>query len=731
MASQNVRTRNIEQSYMRKLARLPGGFPYEDLKTATNNFRDQLGRGASGSVFKGILKDGSTVAVKRVDLTEYGKQFFEAEISTIASVRHVHLIRLRGYCSHMMESGGSFFVVYDLLPNGSLDTWIFPRMGGPTGQFLSWKSRYEVAVGVARALAYLHHDCFPPILHLDIKSPNILLDGQLRAVLCDFRLSKLTNEDGSEVRSKHIRGTTGYIAPELLQENQISAKCDMYSYGKVLLDLFFGQLYVCLDQNGNDIYVEGGNSGLEQRTFHAYMWERLIQKNLVGLIDKRLREDGKVDEKEAKSLVHVALWCLDEDPNRRPGDMRQVLYMLEAGKSDGIGAMVEQFSKELRIEKAPGGTFGAGATVDRVASEFLIEKVSERTSSSGGLLPKKAPSDEGNLLPKQTPSGWGTLTVTVHGAQNIVCNHNTRNLYVGARLSTDTDVKKTKNVEISRDPKWEEGFSFSLKRKPKRREYLIVWLYGTPEGDDDYIYNIFIDLANIAEKKHTNEMFQLLKGNTTTRTEGKINIELEWRPGKTDGIGAMVDEFSKEFLIEKVPGGTFGAGVTVDRFASEFLIEKVYEGTSSSGGLLPKKAPYDEGNLLPKQTPSGRGTLIVTVHGAQNIVCNGNIRKLYVEVCLEMDSKTTKLVEKSRDPKWEEEFSFSLKRAPKRGGRLRVWLNGTTKDYDYGRLSDIFISLSGIAEKKHTNEMYQFLKENTTTRTEGKINIELEWRPTC
>ncbi|KAF6162806.1 hypothetical protein GIB67_029075 [Kingdonia uniflora] len=489
---------------MRKLARLPGGFPYEDLKTATNNFRDQLGRGASGSVFKGILKDGFTVAVKRVDLTEYGKQFFEAEISTIASVRHVHLIRLRGYCSHMMESGGGFFVVYDLLPNGSLDTWIFPRMGSPTGQFLSWKLRYKVAVGVARALVYLHHDCFPPILHLDIKPPNILLDGQLRAVLCDFRLSKLTNEDGSEVRSKHIRGTTGYIAPELLQENQISAKCDMYSYGR---QLWTGTT------NISCLYVGKVNP-----------------KNLVGLIDKRLREDGKVDEKEAKSLVHVALWCLDEDPNRRPGDMRQVLYMLEAGKSDGIGAMVEQFSKELRIEKAPGGTFGAGATVDRVASEFLIEKVSERTSSSGGLLPKKAPSDEGNLLPKQTPSGWGTLTVTVHGAQNIVCNHNTRNLYVGARLSTDTDVKKTKNVEISRDPKWEEGFSFSLKRKPKRREYLIVWLYGTPEGDDDYIYNIFIDLANIAEKKHTNEMYPLLKENKTRGAEAKINIELEWRP---------------------------------------------------------------------------------------------------------------------------------------------------------------------------------------------------------
>ncbi|KAF6162807.1 hypothetical protein GIB67_029076 [Kingdonia uniflora] len=218
--------------------------------------------------------------------------------------------------SPIAETGGAFFVVYDLLPNGSLDTWIFPRTGDACIQFVSWKLRYKVVVDVARALVYLHHDyqgrayqgrlykfiyIFGPffggpcvvahvahphgrawcILHLDIKPENILLDDDLQAVVSDFGLSKLMNKDKSEVHTKMIRGTAGYMTPEWFLGNVISDKCDIYSYGKVLLDLFFGQRYVCLDQNGDDIYVKGGNSGLEQRTFHAFMREKLPEKNLV------------------------------------------------------------------------------------------------------------------------------------------------------------------------------------------------------------------------------------------------------------------------------------------------------------------------------------------------------------------------------------------------------------------------------------------------------------------
>ncbi|KAF6154732.1 hypothetical protein GIB67_041193 [Kingdonia uniflora] len=588
---------------MRKLGRLPNvSLTYEDLITATNNFGDRLGRGGSGSVFKGSLKEGSTtlaVAVKRIDwTTEYGKQYFEAEISTIASVRHVHLIRLRGYCRHMIESGGGFYVVYDLLPNGSLDTWIFPGMGGPTGQFLSWKLRYEVAVGVARALVYLHHDCSPPILHLDVKPPNILLDVQFRAVLSDFGLSKLTSEDGSEVRSKHIRGTPGYIAPELYQGKPSSAKCDMYSYGQV------------------------------------------NAKNLMGLIDKRLREDGKVDEKEANSLVYVALCCLDEEPNNRPPDMRNVLHMLETystGKPDGIGAMV-----------------------DRLAEGTV-------SSANGGLF-----------------------VIKLHEAQNIEFQDNTKNLIARVKFKGESD--ETSPVKKSINPKWKEEFSFSLEEALRRDDELVVdvlsQMYTPTIGFQDS-YRILglvkINLSDVVEKKKTNEMYSL-----TEFGEEKIHIELEWRPkwrpledfymletGKLDGIGAMVDRLA--------------------------------EGTVPS--------------------PNG-GLLVIKLHEAQNIEFQDNTKNLIARVKFKGESDETSPVKKSINPKWKEEFSFSLEEALHRDDELVVdvlsqMYTPTIGFQDsYRILGLVKINLSDVIEKKKTNEMYSL-----TEFGEEKIHIELEWRP--
>ncbi|KAF6170332.1 hypothetical protein GIB67_043022 [Kingdonia uniflora] len=336
-----------EFSNLRERARLPREFSYQDLKKATNNFRDKLGSGGSGSVFKGVLENGTTVAVKKVERLVYGEQEFEAEVEAIASVQHVNLVRLRGYCSHMEGKGSAFFIVYDHLLNGSLDGWIFPNMGDQNRKCLPWSSRFKVAIDVAKALAYLHHDCRPGILHLDIKPANILLDVQFRAVVSDFGLSKLMSEDDTGVNILP-RGTPGYSAPDWFTDQGISAKCDIFSYGQVLLDLFFGEQFVCLDQNGKDIYRKGGNSQQEQRSFHAFMWEKFTEKKLLDLIDERLMEDGIVDEKEASSLVYVALSCLEEDPNKRPGDMRQVLDMLETTKLDGIG--VVRFTGEFSYE---------------------------------------------------------------------------------------------------------------------------------------------------------------------------------------------------------------------------------------------------------------------------------------------------------------------------------------------------------------------------------------------
>ncbi|KAF6164661.1 hypothetical protein GIB67_032889 [Kingdonia uniflora] len=191
---------------------------------------------------------------------------------------------------------------------------------------------------IQQALVHLHHECRQRILYLDIKPEDILLDQDFRAVVSDFRYSESMLEGKDQIHT-FVKGTHVYMASEWFSGSHgISEKCDIFSYGKVLLDLFFGERYVCLDCDDNNISIESGNTQLEQQAFHAFMSERITQKNLVDLLDKRLMEVGKVNEKEASSLVHTALLCLEEDPMKRPADMRQVVYMLEA-KQDGIGQL--------------------------------------------------------------------------------------------------------------------------------------------------------------------------------------------------------------------------------------------------------------------------------------------------------------------------------------------------------------------------------------------------------
>ncbi|KAF6145675.1 hypothetical protein GIB67_002769 [Kingdonia uniflora] len=293
-----------------QVTRLNREFQYKDLRKATNNFRDKLGGGMSGSVYKGKLDDGTLVAVKKIEGEANGQRVFQAEISIIEIVDHAHLVCLRGYCSHITQTEGTFFIVYDLFTNGSLENWIFSRKAGQNGEFLSWKQSYRVAIEVAKALSHLHHDCSQRILHLDIKPENVLLDEDFRAILSDFGLSKLMSKDKSKT---HIteRGTYGYKAP---------SGTWLMGYQRNVISII-----------------------MEQQTFHAFMWEKLTQMKHVDLIDKRLMANGEVDENEASCLVYVALCCLEEDPKRRPGDMRHVVDMLEGRKLDGTDISTKVF----------------------------------------------------------------------------------------------------------------------------------------------------------------------------------------------------------------------------------------------------------------------------------------------------------------------------------------------------------------------------------------------------
>ncbi|PPS05149.1 hypothetical protein GOBAR_AA15523 [Gossypium barbadense] len=311
----------IEYSFLRKVAGVPIKFKHKELEDATDNFKALLGQGASASVFKGILTDGISVAVKRIDGEEHGEKEFRAEVAAIASVQHVNLVRLMGYCC---APSGPRYLVYEFIPNGSLDYWIFPRKERGRGGCLSWDLRYRVAIDVAKALSYLHHDCRSRILHLDVKPENILLDENYRAIVADFGLSKLIGKDESGVITT-LRGTRGYLAPEWLLEHGVSEKSDIYSYGMVLFEMIGGQRNVSLIENGND------RSQRKWNFFPKIVRKKLKEGKLIEAIDQRLVEaggGGGVDERQLKRLVYVALWCIQEKAKLRP-NMAQVVEMLE------------------------------------------------------------------------------------------------------------------------------------------------------------------------------------------------------------------------------------------------------------------------------------------------------------------------------------------------------------------------------------------------------------------
>lgn len=316
----------IEYSFLRKVAGVPTKFRYKEIEEATDNFQALLGQGASASVFKGILSDGTSVAVKRIDGEEHGEKEFRAEVAAIASVQHVNLVRLLGYCC---VPSGPRFLVYEFVLNGSLDCWIFPKRATPNrhgrpqrGGCLPWDLRYRVAVDVAKALAYLHHDCRSRILHLDVKPENILLDENFRAIVSDFGLSKLMGKDESRVLTT-IRGTRGYLAPEWLLEHGISEKSDIYSYGMVLLEMIGSRRNVSFIDNDTN-----GKSGRKRQFFPKIVNEKMREGKIMEVVDRRIVESGEVDEKEVKRLAYVAFWCIQERTSNRP-TIAQVVEMLE------------------------------------------------------------------------------------------------------------------------------------------------------------------------------------------------------------------------------------------------------------------------------------------------------------------------------------------------------------------------------------------------------------------
>ncbi|XP_047066509.1 G-type lectin S-receptor-like serine/threonine-protein kinase LECRK3 [Lolium rigidum] len=285
----------------------PKIFTLNELEKATTGFREVLGSGASGTVYKGQLQDdhATSIAVKKIEkLQQESEKEFMVEVQTIGQTFHKNLVRLLGFCNE----GTDRLLVYEFMSNGSLNEFLFSDTQP------HWSLRVQVALGVARGLLYLHEECSAQIIHCDIKPQNILLDDNFMAKIADFGLAKLLRANQTQTNTG-IRGTRGYVAPEWFKNIGITSKVDVYSFGVILLEL------VCCRRN---VELEIAD---EERTILTYWANDCYRCGRMDLLVDG-DEEANFNIQKVERFVAVALWCLQEEPTMRP-TMLKVTQMLD------------------------------------------------------------------------------------------------------------------------------------------------------------------------------------------------------------------------------------------------------------------------------------------------------------------------------------------------------------------------------------------------------------------
>lgn len=297
-------------------------YTFEEIKQATKNFhRDNLiGRGGYGNVYKARLQDGSEVAVKRFkNCSAAGDASFTHEVEVIASIRHVNLVELRGYCVTTTNlEGHQRMIVCDLMKNGSLHDHLYGDSGLEGENKLSWPIRQKIALGMARGLAYLHYGAQPAIIHRDIKASNILLDDGFDAKVADFGLAKF-NPEGFSHLSTRVAGTMGYVAPEYALYGQLTERSDVYSFGVVLLELLSGKKAIISVNEGQPSLVTD------------WAWSLVRKGHGLDVIEEGMPELGPDEVME--KYVMIAVLCSHPQLYARP-TMDQVVKILETDLPD-------------------------------------------------------------------------------------------------------------------------------------------------------------------------------------------------------------------------------------------------------------------------------------------------------------------------------------------------------------------------------------------------------------
>ncbi|XP_031104665.1 LRR receptor-like serine/threonine-protein kinase FEI 1 [Ipomoea triloba] len=306
--------KQVYQEPSAKLITFHGDLPYPSCelieKIESLDEEDVVGAGGFGTVYRMVMNDCGTFAVKRIDRNREGSdQVFERELEVLGSVKHINLVNLRGYCSLPSAK----LLIYDYLAMGSLDDFLHGRpQHVDEDRPLNWNARLRISLGSARGLAYLHHDCSPRIVHRDIKSSNILLDENLEPHVADFGLAKLLVDEDGHVTTV-VAGTFGYLAPEYLQSGRATEKSDVYSFGVLLLELVTGK------RPTDPTFVKRGLNVV------GWMNTLLKENRIEDVVDKRCTD---ADIETVEAILEIAARCTDANPDERPS-MQQVLQFLE------------------------------------------------------------------------------------------------------------------------------------------------------------------------------------------------------------------------------------------------------------------------------------------------------------------------------------------------------------------------------------------------------------------
>ncbi|XP_057790603.1 G-type lectin S-receptor-like serine/threonine-protein kinase SD1-1 [Salvia miltiorrhiza] len=284
-------------------------FKFATIMAATEGFSldNLIGEGGFGPVYKGNLSAGEEIAVKRLSTTsEQGIKEFKNEVILIAKLQHRNLVKLLGCCIE----GEERMLIYEYLQNKSLNYFVFDQNGRTV---LTWPKRFDIIMGIARGLLYLHQDSRLKIIHRDLKTSNILLDGDLNPKISDFGLARIFGEGQSIATTRRVVGTYGYMAPEYAIDGKYSVKSDMFALGVILLEIVSGK------KN------RGFDHGDHYHSLLGHTWLLWKENNIVELMDECL--SNTFIESQVRRCIHVGLLCVQKFAEDRPA-ISSVVSML-------------------------------------------------------------------------------------------------------------------------------------------------------------------------------------------------------------------------------------------------------------------------------------------------------------------------------------------------------------------------------------------------------------------